>query len=380
MVKVTSILIIWLFLMTGNISFDDGKHLFVNPSFQPDKCLIKKKVLINFNDSIPDDTLTIYYSNPDLPSAFSRDIHTAVCLDTLCRVVDITLYWEVTGKYLGYSLPSATQLTKKEHSPFSEKDYARLNEILSDSSSQLRTFTPADIHPVKKSVNHTDGITGATLPDLASWIVPEAAYSSYTLWRLTYGVTRDTILAYTTNHLVSDQLIIRLLNDGDPYNQVKALQWIGNVKINSNQFTELVLKVLHSQNYKSAGQALQSLKKSGMEIERLQKEVIPLLDSEDFRIKYVAIEYFRECQLLRQSVAREMMSRLYSDNYYLVNVILTLFEKRFQPDLDDQRNLSKLLSSKNINIANRVYHYLLDLPDQSPDVIKQLNRYRRKAL
>ncbi len=380
MVKVTSILIIWLFLMTGNISFDDGKHLFVNPSFQPDKFIIKKKVLINFNDSIPDDTLTIYFSNPDLPSAFSRDIHTAVCLDTLCRVVDITLYWEITGKYLGFSLPSGTQLTKKEHTPFSEKDYARLNEILSDSSSQLRTFSPADIHPVKKSVNHTDGITGATLPDLASWIVPEAAYSSYTLWHLTYGATRDTILAYTTNHLVSDQLIISLLNDDDPYNQVQALQWIENRKLNNTQFTELALKVLHSQNYKSSGQSLQFLKKSGMDLERLQKEVIPLLDSEDFRIKYVAIEYFRECQLIPETVAREMMSRLTSDNYYLVNVILTLFEKRFQPDLVDQRNLSKLLGSKNINIANRVYHYLLDLPDQSPDVIKQLNRYRRKAL
>ncbi len=380
MFKVISVLIICLFLMSGNTSFDDGKHLFVNPLFQPGKCLIKKKVLINFNDSIPDDTLTIYFSEPDLPSAFSRDIHTAVCLDTLCRVVDITLYWEITGKYLGFSLPSGTQLTKKEHTPFSEKDYSRLNEILSDSSSQLRTFTPEDIHPVKKSVNHTDGITGATLPDLASWIVPEAAYSSYTLWHITYGETRDTILTYTYNQLVSDQLLIKLLNEDDPYDQVKALQWSSSVKLKSSQYNDLVIRILHGKNYKSSGQALQFLKRNGMDLERLQKEVIPLLDSEDFRIKYVAIEYFRECQLLRPTVAREMMSRLYSDNYYLVNVILTLFEKRFQPDWDDQRNLSKLLANKNINIANRVYHFLLNLPDHSPALIKQLNRYRRKAL
>lgn len=373
-------LFLLLFLLSGFILSDDPNHHCFNSSFHPDQAIKKRKVLIHFLDSIPDDTLTIYFSNRDLPSAFSRDFHTAVCLDTLCRIVDITLYWEPTGKYLGYSLPYGKELTRKEHAPFSERDYSRLHEILGDSSSQLKIFTPADLHPVKRSVGKTDGITGATLPDLASWIVPEAAYSTYTLWHLTYGVTRDSLMAYARSHLISYELINIFLQHNDPYNQIVALQWIENSKLNISQFLEPALTVLHSQDYRTAGQALKFLKKFGADPERLQKEAIQLLDSEDFRIKYVAIEYFRELTTISEPVARQMITRLNMDNYFMVNVILSLFENRFHPGQDDQKELSKLLAGKNLNVANRVYHFLLKMPDKSPDLERQLIRYRRRAL
>ncbi len=353
---------------------------FFTSSFQPEKALKTSKIRINFKDSIPDDTLTIYFSNNNLPDAISRNIHTAVCMDTLCRLVDITLYWAITGKYLGYTLPDGKELTKKEHIPFSSADYSRLNEILGDSASQLRNFTPEDMHPAKKPVKQTDGITGATLPDVASWIVPEAAYTSYALWHLTYGANRDSAMAHIKKRLLSDHLLLYLLQNSDPYGQVRGFQWIGSGNVNSRQFIEPALKILHSQNYKSVGYAIKFLKSVGIDEGRLQKEVVSLLDSEDFRIKYVAIDYLREFDNLTQPVARDMMSRLNGDNYYLVNVILTLLERRFHPDGEDQRNLSKLLNSKNTNVAIRVYKYLLGLHDQSPDLVKQLNRYRRRAL
>lgn len=75
-----------------------------------------------------------------------------------------------------------------------------------------------------------------------------------------------------------------------------------------------------------------------------------------------------------------MIARLNSDNYYLVNIILNLFENRFLPDWEDQIVLSGLLRSTNIYIANRIYHYLLNLPDQSPALKKQLIRYGKRAL
>jgi hypothetical protein len=72
------------------------------------------------------------------------------------------------------------------------------------------------------------------------------------------------------------------------------------------------------------------------------------------------------------------MNHINSNNYYLVNVILSLLEKRYNPDYEDQLKLCILLESKNENVANRVYYFLLNLPDQSPDLAKQLNRYRKK--
>jgi hypothetical protein len=372
------VVILLFFILTGNISLEKGDRMFFTSSFRPDKFNSKSKILINFKDSIPDDSLTIYFSNTSCPEAFSRNIHTAVCIDSLCRLVDITLYWEVTGKYLGYSLPQGEEMTKKEHTPFSENDYNKLTEILSDSSSQLGFYTPEEIHPVKQPVVKTDGITGATPPDLASWIVPEAAYSSYTLWHLTYGATRDSIMAYTKTKLISKQLLNNFLLNSDPYNQVKALQWISETNQACVQFIDPALHILHAGNFHACGQALRFLKKSGINEEQLQKEVIKMLDSEDFRIKNLAIEYFRSSDKLTPFIAREMMTLLNSDNYYLVNVILSLLEKKYQPDHVDQLNLCLILESKNVSVANRVYNFLLNLPDQTTELRKALNRYQKK--
>ncbi len=372
------ILTCFALLLLGGIHPDEKGRIFIDSPFRPDTATKTSKVLINFNDSIPDDTLTIYFSAKSQPEAFSRNIHTAVCIDSLCRLVDITLYWEVTGKYLGYSLPPGEELTKKEHTPFSKSDYTRLSEILADSSSQLGFYTPEEIHPVKQAVKKTDGITGATLPNLSPWIVPEAAYTSYTLWHLTYGASRDSIINHVKEHLLSNKLLTNILQNKDPYNQIMALRWVGESNMNSNQFIEPALTILQSENYQSSRQALKFLKLSGIDQERLQTECVKLLESEEFRIKNLAIEYIRESEKLTRPVAQALMNHINNDNYYLVNVILSLLEKRYNPDYEDQRKLSELLDSKNENVANRVYFFLLNLPVQSPELAKQLNRYRKK--
>jgi len=159
-----------------------------------------------------------------------------------------------------------------------------------------------------------------------------------------------------------------------------ALRWISDPGMNSNQFIEPALNILHSENYQSSGQALKFLKLSGIDKERLQTESVKLLESEEFRIKNLAIEYIRESEKLTRPVAQELMKHINSDNYYLVNVILSLLEKRYNPDYADQQKLSMLLDNKNGNVASRVYYFLLNLPVQSPDLAKQLNRYRKKNL
>jgi hypothetical protein len=347
-----------------------------NTTFRPDKIEKISKVLINFNDTIPNDSLTIYYSGINEPVAFSRDIHTAVCMDSLCRLVDITLFWEITGRYLGFKLPPGTELTKKKHLPFTEMDYNRLNEILSDSASQLGFYTPAEIHPAQPVKVKTDGISGATIPDLGPWIVPEAAYTSYTLWHLAYGSTPDSIVSYTKKHFISNSLLFKLLESKDAFSQLKGLQWIDQSNESCSQFIEPALKILHNGKFNSSGLALKFLKKCNLDEEKMQKEVIQLLDNEDFRIKNSAIEYFRSSEKLFQSVAKEMIKKTGSENYYLVNVILSLIEKKYQPDFEDQVQLSALLNSHSGSVANRVYIFLLNLPSKSPGLAKQLSRFK----
>ena len=376
MKKATFILFLLQFLLSGNIPQEDRIRMVFNTTFRPDKIEKVSRILINFNDTIPNDSLTIYYTGINEPVAFSRDIHTAVCMDSLCRLVDITLFWEITGRYLGFKLPPGTELTKKKHLPFTEMDYNRLNEILSDSASQLGFYTPAEIHPAQPVKVKTDGISGATIPDLGPWIVPEAAYTSYTLWHLTYGSTPDSIVSYTKKHFISNSLLFKLLESKDAFSQLKGLQWTDQSNESCSQFIEPALKILHNGKFNSSGLALKFLKKCNLDEEKMQKEVIQLLDNEDFRIKNSAIEYFRSSAKLYQSVAKEMIKKTGSENYYLVNVILSLIEKKYQPDFEDQVQLSALLNSHSGSVANRVYIFLLNLPSKSPGLAKQLSRFK----
>ena len=379
MYKLACILFILPFL-TGNTGSEKTSRMYMNTTFRPGQAKSIRKVLINFQDSIPDDTLSLYFSDANIPIVFSRDIHTAVCLDTVCRLVNITLYWEITGKYLGYSLPDGEELTKKEHFPFILSDYNRLHEILADSSSQLGFYTPEEMHPVKTAVTKTDGITGATPPDISAWIVPAAAYTSYSLWHLTYGATRDSIIAFTKKNLLNNNLLTSQLESNDPYSQLMALRWITETNQECKQYTEPAVKILNNGNFTTSVHALKFLRKCEPDKTKLQQKVVYLLDSEDFRIKNMAIGYLRESDSIAQPVAKELLTRLKSDNYYLVNVILGLFEKRYQPDFQDQKFLCEMLNSKNVNIANRIYYFLLNITDPSPELVKQLKRYKKKEL
>src|SRR5665648_1302748 len=88
------IMIALLFLLSGNKNIKTGERMFFKTSFHPDKANRVNKLFFNFNDSIPDDTLKLYFSSDNLPVVFSRDISTAVCFDSLCRFVNLTLYWD----------------------------------------------------------------------------------------------------------------------------------------------------------------------------------------------------------------------------------------------------------------------------------------------
>ena len=375
-IKSTFLLIASFFLLSGSSHVEKANRMFMRSTFRPDKIEWTKKVVFQFKDDIPDDTLTIFYANLEQPIVFSRNIHTAVCSDTVCRLVNLTIYWEVTGKYIGYSLPGKEELSKKEHEPFMERDYNRLGEILADSSSMLKFYALNEVGPVQKTKAKIDGITGATIPDLSSWIVPNAAYTSCTLWHITYGATRDSILAYTRENLLSIQMLNHLLQDGDPFNQIKAFQWIDESKFDHKLFIDEALAVLHKGKSQVFGTALNFLK-GCTDRERLQMEAALMLGYEDFSVKIQAIEFLRESEKFSRPVALTLLTFLWRDDYYLVNTVLTLLDKRYDLTENDLLKISSLLSSKNKNIANRVYYFLLSKNINNQRLTSQLNEYSK---
>ncbi|NJO67897.1 MAG: hypothetical protein HC830_00250 [Bacteroidetes bacterium] len=195
---------------TSYVEYEKGRSYF-NDDFSPDQTDSIAKVRIKFNDTIPNDTLYICLSK-SRPVAVYRDVLTDVCLDGQCRRISLKLYWTITGRYLGYALEKNQELTKKEHTTFSAPDYVLLHNLLGDSLSVLAYFTAGEIQPKQTKNIKTDGISGATPPDISGYTVPEAAYTTHTLWHLVYGESRDSI-SYHINNFINVALLDSLLKN-----------------------------------------------------------------------------------------------------------------------------------------------------------------------
>lgn len=99
---------------------------------------------------------------------FVRDINTTTGCNSACLPVVFTLYFD--SKLNLIRLKSLPGLTKKNHVPFSDKDYERLNFILAINPEIFKTVN----HPTEM----VDAITGATKSEFVESVVKEAAYTS----------------------------------------------------------------------------------------------------------------------------------------------------------------------------------------------------------
>ena len=94
-------------------------------------------LIIDFKDTISNDTLVEYLSEEQIPVMYSREFLTGVCIDGKCRMLYIELFWNITGRYLGFKLPEGEFLSKTEHVKFNSNEYDKLNQLLADPNSAL---------------------------------------------------------------------------------------------------------------------------------------------------------------------------------------------------------------------------------------------------
>jgi len=142
---------------------------------------------------------------------FFSDLETSVCADGECRLANIQVYWNLLGNYVGYGTHPKFPLTKFEHDPFDEDDFAKLNQLLSDSHSILERKEISDLTekvPAKSSKNthgDVDGVSSATKKEIKESVVAGGLYSCYTFWHLVHGDVRKKMTAYLGS-IYSDSL------------------------------------------------------------------------------------------------------------------------------------------------------------------------------
>ncbi len=161
------------------------------------------------------------------PIAYFSPVFTPVCVDGTCYPIKINLFWDLGGNYLKYSLDSNEILTKVEHLPFSNFDYGLLHRVIANNKSALANFTIYELTTEEES--KVDGVTGATRPELQGTFVPDALYTSYTLWHLARK-PKGEIEEYTTKQIFHSQFFQYVLTTPQLGAQELALRYLLNKK------------------------------------------------------------------------------------------------------------------------------------------------------
>lgn len=138
-------------------------------------------------------TLTVHVDAEGFPSGYSMELVNKVCLDDVCKLVEVTLYWDAIGFYQRLECPENQPLTKLEHDPFTPADYEKLDTILQDRDSILNDHSlgflateeddTTSAGDAEAEADDEDGVSRATPGEVKEAVVEDAAWSTWVLWK-----------------------------------------------------------------------------------------------------------------------------------------------------------------------------------------------------
>lgn len=172
-----------------------------------------------------------------------RKLETPVCLSGQCKEISIGIYWYSTGKFLGLEVYNE-DLTKTDHSVFTEADYEKLISVLNDDWSILREYEYDDL--LNEEMEGVDGITGATKKEIVDETVEGAVYTSYTLWHLIHRGENEQIENLTAQCLNNDKRLLDVfLNSSNEDYKKFVLKMLIDRELNpTDRVTSLVFEYL----------------------------------------------------------------------------------------------------------------------------------------
>jgi len=203
--------------------------------------------ILDENDPFSADEIIEQRDENQIPVWFYRDFLKQVCTDTTCKMARLRIYWDGTGNYSKFQLIENEPLTKTDHTQFTLADYQKLNSILADTGSILKNLKMDEMIVKNESKRRVDANSGATLPSLKQYLIPNAAYTCYTLWHTVYGVTRDSILSFLDQKADAGFLKM-LLQTNEPNKQLWVISYIDRHPDFQASFSDSILNLTNSAN------------------------------------------------------------------------------------------------------------------------------------
>jgi hypothetical protein len=354
MIKAVVFLVCGLGLIFSHIS-DNEIHYFQTPNISLDDTSDLSTALIN-------DTVYQVKSSDGIPLYYYSLLNTGVCFDNKCRPLSINIYWNITGRYLGFELPDEEFLSKTDHEPFTNAEYLQLDSLLANPFLPLGKYDFYDLVDASYSGDpEVDGTSGATSQEVKDYLVPGAAYTTHKLWNEIYGPTQVAVIAATEKELIPS-LFYKILESPISADRILAAERTAMLGELSDSTVDTLVNFIQEEDYSESYIALKSITPFQLRSEYLQTSLFELIGNVEYSIENQIYEKLKEAKTLSGSITALSVSQLnFFSDMQLVN-ILKLLKHHNIISQELNRDLRQIAESKNPYVKSQISKF----PESTP--------------
>ncbi len=298
---------------------------------------------------------------------FGREIFKDVCMTGECKMIELWLFWDGVGNYLGIQLTDNNPLTKSDNTEFDFADYKKLDNVLSNPSSILRNLEPADLTIEEESnkLKGVDGITSATDPGLEHITVKGAIYTCHTLWHTVYGHTRDKIISLLDKR-VNQEYLRLLFENENPVYQKWAINYINNNPEYHKEFYEIIANMIQSDNPRISQHALDYFQPGQLTDTAEQSFLLSVLREVDQHRKQEIIWRFVALENTDSEVVLKLLELFAEQNIGIgaLNPIFQLIHPEHYTDKRIESILNRLASNENAFVRSQTEKLIKEITMQ----------------
>lgn len=281
--------------------------------FQPATISIadsSRLITVSLNDSLYRQEMPEKEGAAGMPMNYFIDLHSGVCYDNKCRPLKIRVYWNITGRYLGFELLDGEYLSKYDHEPFLQAEYEQLHRLLADPFLPLGKYSFEDlVSNTAGTDNSVDGVSGATAKDVLEYVVPGAAYTTHKLYHVVHGPVQQQVMELTEKQL-DPYLFTEILQSPDQSDQTWALERLAFLTKLDDSVIDALMGILLEEEYFQSYLVLKSLTTEQLESEDLQLQLFKLIGRVDHGIENLIFDQLAEAAHLNPAVVDHSIENL----------------------------------------------------------------------
>lgn len=312
-------------------------------------------------------SLTAYFNDEGFPSGYSMELINEVCLDGVCKLVEVTMYWDALGFYQSLEYPEGKPLTKVEHEPFVPADYEKLDSILKDRESILDDHELGFLASEKDDKSpegedddeyqEVDGVSKATPSAVKEAVVKDAAWTTWVLWK--YANTELVpIMQRMTKSQFSPDFLMHLLDSKDWRRVAFVINHLLRQKPVAPQYLDEIAALMPLAGIDHIELAIEYLRKASPDKNTCYRKLIGTLPELNGYNAALVIELLESDGQLDDGILEELAASIGNQEYYLIHLALRLIESREFFSNAIEADIVKLLEVHDFFIARRASDFL----------------------